>query len=169
MLEYWKTGGSTDVSSRLKDEDLNQMLPEDKSSGYLRRNCSLLRRWGQYKLQLSLSAKFLRSSVQVTAHHGKLDQEKDQTLGSSSDSSDEFSFSRPLDDSVSQLNRALGVSSTLRRVRTEATREDNSSSGEHQLETSLSRLQSRQLEQIVLIPRNEDGSVESARSDRQYT
>ena len=76
----------------------------------------------------------------VAAHHGKLDQVLDQASGSSSDSSSEFDFSRPQDTSVSQLNRALGISSTLRRVRTEATREDNSSSGEHQLETSLSKV-----------------------------
>ena len=95
----------------------------------------------------------------MAAHHGKLDQVLDQASGSSSDSSSEFDFSRPQDTSVSQLNRALGISSTLRRVRTEANREDISSSGEHQLETSLSKVQSRQLEQIVLIPRAQDGSA----------
>ena len=73
----------------------------------------------------------------MAAHHGKLDQVLDQALGSSSDSSSEFDFSRPQDTSVSQLNRALGISSTLKRVRTVETKMDICQSEESKLETNL--------------------------------
>ena len=79
----------------------------------------------------------------MIAHHGKLDQELEQTLSSSSDSPSEFDFSNPQNTSVSQLNRALGILSTLQRVRRQENGEEISLNGEHHLETALSKIQSK--------------------------